>query len=357
MLLTLARDRGVCPDCRPHFAVCYQGRLASELTSLSVPVGVLGEVRVSRPWTVWRARRLLSRLLARQQYDRVVCHSVWSQAIFGPAVRAAGIPLAFWLHDAASGAHWLERWARWTLPDLVLCNSAYTCGTLTRLYARVRAEVIYCPVAPSPPADLKADRSQIRAALATTEDSPVIIQVSRLEEWKGHALHLAALGRLRRTHPWTCWIVGGAQRPHELRYLKRLKDQAAGLGIADRVRFLGQRSDVRQLLAAADIFCQPNTGPEPFGIALVEALSAGLPVITTAMGGALEVVDSTCGILVPARVPALARAVGHLISDPTARARLASGAPGRARMLCDPARQIRRLASLLEDIPRHRLAG
>ena len=57
-----------------------------------------------------------------------------------------------------------------------------------------------------------------------------------------------------------------------------------------------QRDDVPRLLAAADIFCQPNLGPEPFGIGFVEALSAGLPVITTATGGALEIVDGDCGI-------------------------------------------------------------
>jgi glycosyltransferase involved in cell wall biosynthesis len=49
------------------------------------------------------------------------------------------------------------------------------------------------------------------------------------------------------------------------------------LRIADRVRFAGQRDDVPRLLAAADLHCQPNSSPEPFGVAFVEALAAGLP--------------------------------------------------------------------------------
>ena len=49
-----------------------------------------------------------------------------------------------------------------------------------------------------------------------------------------------------------------------------------------------------RLLAAADVFCQPNSGPEPFGIVFVEALYAGLPVIATAIGGAQEIVDAAC---------------------------------------------------------------
>ena len=50
------------------------------------------------------------------------------------------------------------------------------------------------------------------------------------------------------------------------------------------------------LLAAADLFCQPNTAPEPFGLSLVEALQAGLPVVTSGIGGACEIVDASCGV-------------------------------------------------------------
>ena len=73
---------------------------------------------------------------------------------------------------------------------------------------------------------------------------------------------------------------------------------ATELGISDRVRFAGQRDDVPGLLAAADVFCQPNTGPEPFGIAYVEALWSRLPVVATQFGGAQEIVDDSCGLLV-----------------------------------------------------------
>ena len=65
------------------------------------------------------------------------------------------------------------------------------------------------------------------------------------------------------------------------------------------MRWLGQRRDVPELLAAADIYCQPNVGAEPFGIVFVEALYTGLPVVTTALGGALEIIDASCGVLVP----------------------------------------------------------
>ncbi len=98
------------------------------------------------------------------------------------------------------------------------------------------------------------------------------------------------------------------------------------------------------MLAAADIHCQPNTGPEAFGIAFVEALYAGLPVVTTAIGGALEVVEDTCGILVAPSSPAsLARALSRLIGGDELRRRLGSAGPARARHLCDPAQQLARI--------------
>jgi glycosyltransferase involved in cell wall biosynthesis len=117
------------------------------------------------------------------------------------------------------------------------------------------------------------------------------------------------------------------------------------------VKFVGQRSDVPELLAAADVHCQPNAGPEPFGIAFVEALYAGLPVVSTRLGGAAEILDASCGVLVPPADPAaLAAALGALIDDPGARARLGAAGPARAAHLCDPAAALGRLEGLLAGV-------
>ena len=350
MLVTLARHRESCPGLRPEFAVCFEGRLAGELRQAGATVHILGHVRFRCPWTIWQRRRTLAHLLRQQRYDRVICHSVWPQALFAPVARRAGVPLVCWLHDATTGQHWLERLAARTAPDLVVCNSRYTAATLPNLYPGVRAEVVYCPVAAPESSRPALDRFRVRAELRTPKDAVVIVQSSRLEEWKGHALHLEALGLLSDLPGWVCWVAGGAQRRHEVHYLHRLQALAARLGIAERVRFLGQRSDVAGLLAAADIHCQPNTGPEPFGIAFVEALSACLPVVTTALGGALEVVDASCGVLLPVDAAELARALRWLITDPEARRRLGSAGPARAGTLCHPEAQICRLADLLRSL-------
>src|SRR5260370_19354612 len=80
LLTALARHRGLCPEMTPHFALCFEGRLASELRAVGVSLHLLGEVRVRKPWTVSRARRVFARLLQRQQFDVAVCHSVCPQA-------------------------------------------------------------------------------------------------------------------------------------------------------------------------------------------------------------------------------------------------------------------------------------
>jgi len=356
LLVTLARHRDLCPKMEPNFAVCFEGRLSEELAQAEAPVHLLGNVRVSRPLTVWRSRRVLSDLLRRKRFDVVVCHSAWSQAIFGPVVRWARRPLVFWLHDATNGQHWLERWARRTTPDLALCNSRFTAGTLPKIYPRVRAELIYCPVT-SPNGDYsRTDRALVRAELNTPENATVIIQVGRMEALKGHALHLEALGLLRELPGWVCWQVGGAQRPHEVHYLENLKNTAAQLGIEERVHFLGQRSDVPRLLAGADIYCQPNTVPEGFGMTFIEALLSPLPVVTTAIGGAKEILDSLCGILVrPDDAHALATSLRWLMENPTLRAQLGAAGPARARTLCHPGTQMQRLYEALVSIPNNDL--
>jgi len=343
-LLTQARGCALSPALATSFALCFDGRFGAELIAAGADVHWLGRVRIRQPLSVRRARQRLRELLQRQTFDVVVTHSAWAQALFGSVACAARLPLVFYLHGPVTGRHWLERWARRTPPDVALCNSQFTAATLPLLYPRVRAEIVYCPLAASERSSTQADVHATRAELQTPTDATVIIQVSRMEAWKGHGLHLEALSLLRDLPDWVCWQVGGAQRPSELRYAQELKRTAARLGIAERVRFLDQRADVARLLAAADVYCQPNTGPEPFGLAFIEALSARLPVVATALGGACEIVDDTCGVLVPPHdAHALAAVLRRLMQDETLRLRLGAAGPLRAHKLCDPATQMRRL--------------
>ena len=259
----------------------------------------------------------------------------------GASGQAARIPLVFWAHDAISGKHWTGGW-RGVRPDLVICNSRYTAASIPNLYPGVATVVVAPPVNTDAPQLTSSERAALRATLETgrcDRDRPGEPH-GFLE---GSCCRDEALAPLRGL-PWIFWIAGGAQRPAEVKYEASLRAAADRLGVADRVRFLGERTDVRQLLAAADIHCQPNLRPEPFGITFVEALAAGLPVVTSAIGGALEIVDDSCGSLVPPNEPAaLTAAFRRLIGDPALRARAAPHASSPASAICDPEAQMGRL--------------
>jgi glycosyltransferase involved in cell wall biosynthesis len=348
LLVTLAKEQNLCWSMQPHFALCFEGRLAIELRVAGVSVHQLGKVRSSQPWTIWLARRQLDQLLKKENFDVVICHSCWSQAIFGSVVKSHNLPLVFWCHDILKGDHWLERWAKQIPPNLVIANSHYTLAAVPNLYPGIRGDALYLPVPALDIPDCASVHLNVRAELNTPEDAVVIILASRLERWKGHCLLLSALAQMRDLSEWVCWLAGGVQRSHEAQYLQELQAQVWELGIADRVKFIGQRDDVPRLLVAADIHCQPNINPEPFGIAFVEALYAGLPVVTTALGGAVEIVDESCGKLVaPDDAKALGEGLRSLITNPSERAKLSAGGSVRATTLCNPARQMTQLHTLL----------
>jgi glycosyltransferase involved in cell wall biosynthesis len=341
LLVTMARERRLCPELKPHFSVCFEERLSRELRATGAPVDYLGSVRARNPFTILRARAAMDRLLSQESIDVAICHSPWAHAIFAPVVRSHRIPLVFWSHGFVTGRHWLEAWARRTPPALVIANSHATDKTVKRLFPDVPSQVIYYPVS-----------GAARVRVWDPESKPVvIIQVSRMEKWKGHVLTLEALARLKDLPDWVCWFVGAAQTKRESHYEEGLQRTSEGLGLSDRVDFLGNSNDVAELLAQADIFCQPNLSPEPFGIVFIEALQASLPVISSRMGGAAEIVDETCGVLVPAGEPAeLAQALRNLITDPQTRLRLGAAGPARAQALCDPARQLGRLREVLQSL-------
>ena len=348
-LSTLATHRFLCPDMEPEFALCFEGPLTKQLQSENATVHHLGSVRLRYPWTVLRGRGILHNLLRIGKYDVAICHSTWNQVFFGSVVRRAGVPLVFYQHNAFEG-HWLDRWAPLVPPDFAICNSYYTQSTLAEIYPRVNSKVVYLPVAP-PDRFSAQDRTAVRSEFQTPMDAPVIVQVSQMAPWKGHVLHLNALAQLKKIPKWAAWIVGGPQLPYQREYFNELQQQTAHLGISDRVRFVGKRTDVGRLLAAADIFCQPNLGSEPFGVVFVEALGAGLPVVSTAMGGALEVVDGSCGLLVPpGDSESLANALEQLLVDTELRRKLAERAPARAEFLCAPERQMKTLQQVLMTV-------
>ena len=345
MLETLApATAGVAPV-HSSFALCFDGPVSAMLRQAAGEVHQLGPVRVRRISEISRARRALKRVLQSQPWSAAIVHSAWSQAIFGPTIAQSGTPLVRWLHAPQPGPRWLEYWSGRSFPRLVLCNSRYTCGAAGARMGGAPLSVQYPPaVMRIPPADARAS---VRRELGTAADAVAIVIAARMERWKGHDLLLESLAGLP-AGKWEAWIVGGPQQPAEAPYYESLIARARQTGLSSRVRFLGQRPDVPRLLNAADVYCQPNREAEPFGLSFVEGLGAGLPVVTSNLGAAPEIVDATCGVLIePGSVPALSAALGTLIDVEAERRRMSDGARIRAREFCDLPRALARLAAEL----------
>ena len=159
-----------------------------------------------------------------------------------------------------------------------------------------------------------------RRAMVTPDGVPLALALGRLHENKGFDVLLAALAQVPILHLWLAG-EGGLRTA--------LERQAAALGIAGRVRFLGWRDDVPALLAAADFLVCPSRH-EPLGNVVIEAWAAGRAVIAASATGPRELLaDGESGLLVPVEDSgSLAAAMARLCADPALRAGLAAN--GRA---------------------------
>ena len=340
---TLGRLRHLTPDVERVFAVFHEGRLAEELRQIPQPVHVLGSVRFRKPWSIVAARRRLASLLTDEGIDLVTVHGCWVHCLATPVALAAKVPTVFWGHEIHRGRHWLERWAKRIRPARVVSNGETVAESVrNRLYPDVPLDVVRHPV-PKPVPSRPGAGAELRRALDAPADAVVVLIASRLERWKGHLPLVEALSRLRTEVPWRCWIAGGVQRPQERTYRDEIVQALERAGIADRVRLIGHRSDMPDIYDAADTYCQPNLTPEPFGVSFVQALHAGLPVVSTDFGGAKEIVTDECGLLVPPDdIAGLVRALERVIDEPDLRRRLSGRGPCRAELLCSPRRQLER---------------
>ncbi len=162
------------------------------------------------------------------------------------------------------------------------------------------------------------DRTRVRQALGIPPDAFVLIQVGRLHPQKGHAITLRAFAQALFTTPTLILLLIGKGRLEP-----DLMTLAEQLGIAHRVRFLGERNDIIDLLHAADLFVFPSHY-EALGIALIEAMAMELPVVASAVDGICEVITHEVdGLLVsPGDAAEFAQHIGRLIASPEKRHKL-----------------------------------
>jgi glycosyltransferase involved in cell wall biosynthesis len=168
------------------------------------------------------------------------------------------------------------------------------------------------------------DRAEARRILSVPPGMQVVGTVGRLAFQKAPEDFVQALAGLRRSDVFGVWIGDGPLRAKAERTARKL-------GLAGRMLFTGERHDVEALLPGIDVFAMASRY-EGLPCAIVEAMSAGLPVVATAVNAVPDVVIAgETGLLAPPGMPdLLGRAIGHLLDNPEYAARL--GAAGRDRL-------------------------
>jgi len=180
-----------------------------------------------------------------------------------------------------------------------------------------------------------------RATLDTPADAPLLLSMGRLHEAKAHDVTLQALAALPGA---VLWIAGVG--PLEV----KLRAMADALGVADRVRFLGWRTDAAALYRAADVCVFPSRY-EPLGNVVIQAWAHGLPIVAAASQGPAALIrDGEDGLLVPVDDPAaLAAAVTRLLAEPGLGARLAAAGAARVEREFSEAAVVAQWKTLFAD--------
>lgn len=189
-------------------------------------------------------------------------------------------------------------------------------------------------------------RAEARQTLNLPAGSPVISTVGRLTAIKQHRLFLDTVKRVVAIHPDALAVIAGGGELED-----DLKRYAASLGIADRVRMLGWRRDLPVIYAATDVFLLTSRN-EGTPVALIEAMASGVPGVSTAVGGVVDVIgDASTGRTAPfGDADKLARSTNELLSSPALRAEM--GAAARARVLAryDINRLVGDIAALYKEL-------
>ncbi|MFE2726410.1 glycosyltransferase [Kitasatospora sp. NPDC059327] len=339
------------------YVLPWKDALAPALAEAGVRVHCLGGVpgTPGRADPRWPLR--LRRLLAERRYGLVHTHMpvpATAARLLSYGLGGAGSPrLVHTEHNVWDRYRPVTRWANaltYRRNDAVVAVSHAVERTIPAARRRPGAwvRVVHhgpdLAGAPQGP----AARAAARTELGLPQDAFVVGTVGNLTPKKDQATLLAAHAELLRRHPGARLVLIGTG-PLD----GRLRAHAAESGVADRVLFAGSRPDVPALLPGLDVFTL-SSRQEGLPVALMEAMTSGLPSVVTRVGGIPEVLDDGAqGLLVePGDPAALATALGRLADDRELRERLGAAARERARRF-DVAGAQRAVEAVYEQVLRH----
>jgi glycosyltransferase involved in cell wall biosynthesis len=278
----------------------------------------------------WRLRRIAERWRAE------IVHSNGLKMHLLSVLTAGGVrrQLLWHMRDFVSPPYmpartaWFVRQLVRRVPNIAICNSASTRASLL-----AQNSVIVESGVPgrgnfvrTVPDGISRLTGRTRSG-ATVGNVHRVVVVGRLAGWKGQHVFIDAATSLCRDDRSTEFLIAGdATTAADAEYANALKASVAASAFRDRIRFLGLVHDISGPLATTDLVVHCSISAEPFGQVILEAMSAGVPVIAAALGGPTEIItDGMNGRLIaPGDSALLARTIRHLIDHPQERADLAA---------------------------------
>jgi glycosyltransferase involved in cell wall biosynthesis len=295
----------------------------------------------TRPLRDARAAIALRRALRNFGPDVVHAHGLRAGLLAG-LVRPRGTALMVTLHNAAPAGRRLpfESLERLAIrrPNVVLAASA---DLAERARALGASDVRLAPVAAPPLPPAVRSPAEVRAELGAGS-RPLLLAVGRLHPQKGLDVLIEAAALLAHREPVPLVIIAG-NGPAET----DLQSQIAATGAP--VRLLGRRTDIADLLAAADLVVLPSRW-EARALIAQEALRAGRPLVATAVGGLPELLGDGARLVPPENPAALAAALAGLLDDPAAALALAERGGRRAAGWPDEAAMLDQLLGIYADV-------
>lgn len=247
--------------------------------------------------------------------------------------------------EIEAGMRWIQRRAfnHGVVPVAVAEEVALS---LKRLYGIQRCRVISNGIPTDRYACAQTSRKEWRAREGFEDDDVLFVSVARFAPQKNHALLLKAFAQGPASVPKAHLVLVGEGVLRE-----QLEEQAKSLGLASQVHFLGLRTDIPDVLRAMDVFVL-SSDYEGNPLSVMEAMAAGLPVVTTAAGGVPDLLEhGRQGLIVPlGNVQVLSIAMSLLVEDREHRQSLGRAAARRARENFDVSTMVRAYEELYEDL-------
>lgn len=262
------------------FQLCFQGELLSQLRKHKAEVEWLPVSSLVNVFQILKMWLHLFTKFNNQSINFLVSHEIWNYLLGYFPAKLAGIKTILWCHSAFFDTKFYGI-LRWMAPDYVISTSQNVSELFSKRWPQLPIQTLYCPHS-------LADGVRQVKGTPHSQAPAVLLYVGRLAHYKGLHILVRALSLIKDSY-FKLVIVGGPQSPAEQKYLDVIKGTIKTHDLQDKVEFAGQRNDVESFYYQSDLFCHPNVAPEAFGLVFIEALYAGLPIIATQIGGAVEI--------------------------------------------------------------------